>query len=105
MKKAYAQASQQPRPPSEFIAPSTIPQTTEKAVSPPVIPGVAEMDATSPAAKLPAVPEKMDDTTPPLSKPPNLPEKMDDTNDSTPSEIDSTPIDTLPRYSELGSPR
>lgn len=128
MKKAYvqAQAQQKPLPPVEFATPSHVARSSgsEKGVSTNTsnVPFIAEMDGSSTIPPSSALSEKMDDTTPPLARsPPKIPEKlddreagipslsekMDDENEegSNPSEIDSTPVGSLPRYSELGSPR
>lgn len=105
MKKIYQQAQQQPAPSTDLATPSTIARSSssesEKGKSN-SSPGssVAEMDG-EPVVSSPVV-EKMDDGRRTSHR---ISEKMNDEHNSTPSEIDGTPIDTLPRYSELESPR
>lgn len=122
MKKAYkeSQAQLQPPPPTDRITPSTIvqPADSAKGVSSPPASHVAEMEAEPVMSR--SFAEKMDDGIPPPSSMPlGMPEKMDDGGRTLPrvsekmndehgsaaSEIDGTPVDTLPRYSEVGSAR
>lgn len=107
MKKAYQKSQQQPAPSTDLATPSTIARTSssesEKGRSNSSnSPGssVAEMDGEPVVSS--SIAEKMDDG---RKMPAHIPEKMNDEHNSMPSEIDGTPIDTLPRYSELESPR
>lgn len=116
MEKAYKNANERPAPPPDYISPHPVPQTTNQAVHPSVVPFVTEMQGSSPLTQ-PSLPsEKMGDTVHPTSKSLGLAEKaddgrqrgslisekMDDTDDDSPSELDGTPVDAaLPRYSDI----